>query len=110
MQVIGERVLVRHVLRPPQTKGGIFIPEYARGQSHEGVVLGVGSRIKHPEIKEGDRVLFEKRKGQIVQLAGANLRMLHYDDVLGKVRTGRVALCPKCKGMGSVVDIEPVVK
>lgn len=103
MQVVGERVLLRHVLLPAMTKGGIFRPETSRGNSHECIVLGVGTRVKHPDIKEGDRVIIQKRQGQVVNVGDQVLRMVHYDDVVAKVKVGKVELCPACGGQGTVV-------
>ena len=75
MRPVGNRVLLRHVIKPFLTRGhhgaAIHIPDNFRTQAHEGIVLAVGRGFVHPEgglipiddIKVGDRVLFEKRRG-----------------------------------------------
>ena len=102
MQVVGERVLLRHVLLPAETKGGILRPQTARGNSSECVVIGVGSKVENPDIEEGDRVLIQKRQGQVVNVGESMFRLVHYEDVVAKVKVGKVELCPKCDGQGVV--------
>ena len=101
-------MLIRHALKPPTTKGGIHIPEQYRGEAQEGIVVQVSKGWWEPgegwvpidEIKPGDRVIFEKRSGQVVQVGESMLRCIHARDVLAKVAVGQVTLCPMCGGMG----------
>jgi co-chaperonin GroES (HSP10) len=110
MEVLGGRVLVRHALKPPTSSGGIHIPEKFRGQAQEGVVVHVSKGwwaqdvgwIPNEDVHVGDRVLFEKHKGQVVQVGEAALRCIHLQDVLAKLRTGKVRVCRHCKGQGVV--------
>lgn len=40
---MGERVLLKHQEKEEVTKGGIYIPESARQEKKEGIVLAVGT-------------------------------------------------------------------
>lgn len=115
MRVLGGRVLVRHALKPPTSKGGIIIPDKFRGQAQEGVVVHVSDGwwkqtidgavwVENTEVGVGDRVLFDKRAGQVVQIGDAQLRCLHLDNVIAKLRTGKLAVCPHCDGQGIIEE------
>ena len=97
MKPVGDRVLVRMAIAPKMTKGEhgspIFVPDRARTLAQEGVVLAVGSGYRDPEgflhpiedVAAGDRVLFEKRKGQHLQVRGEERWLVRYEDVLAVV-------------------------
>jgi chaperonin GroES len=112
--LLGGRVLIRHALGAAQTDGGIVIPEAYRGKAQEGVVLAVAKGWWDPDegfvliedLEVGDRVLFEKRKGQIIPLGDEVLRVIHYKDVLAVLRTGKAEVCPMCGGQGYVMEVD----
>ena len=97
MKPVGNRVLIRMAVRPSQTSGEhgapIFVPDKHRMAAQEGVVISVGSGYHDPDgflhpitdVQAGDRVLFEKRKGQHVKVAGEDRFLLRYEDVLAVV-------------------------
>lgn len=114
--LLGGRVLLRHALGPGETDGGIIIPEQFRGKAQEGVVLAVAKGWWDPDegfvtiedLEIGDRVLFEKRKGQVIPLGDEVLRVIHYKDVLAVMRTGKTEVCPLCGGQGYVMEVDIV--
>ena len=89
---LGDRVLVRRVEEEAKTKGGIIIPDTAKEKPQEGEVLSVGpggrdengKRIE-PEVKVGDRILFDKWSGTEVKIDGEDLIIMKESDVLGVV-------------------------
>ncbi|MGD2062187.1 MAG: co-chaperone GroES [Nitrospirota bacterium] len=81
LKPLGERLLVEY--REPETKtaGGIYIPESAKERPQEGVVLAVGKDVE--EIKEGDRIVFEKYSPTKFTMSGVEYAVIKEDDVMG---------------------------
>ena len=51
---------------PDQTKSGLWIPQHSREAPDQGEVLAVGCDVD--AVKPGDRVLFQKLEGDLVNL------------------------------------------
>lgn len=65
-----DRLIVRRDPTKDVTRGGIIIPDNAKELSLEGTVVAVGpgkpldnGRVREPQVKTGDRVLFSKHSG-----------------------------------------------
>jgi chaperonin GroES len=85
-----DRIIVKRVKEEEKTKGGIIIPDTAKEKPIEGEVVAVGSgkvlddgKIRKPEVKQGDRVLFGKYAGTEVKIEGEEHLILREDDILG---------------------------
>ena len=93
LKPLGSRVVVKALDREEQTKTGIFLPDTAKEKPQEGKVLAVGPGDRHPdtgqriavELKEGDRVLFQKYAGTEFKLDDEELLILSEKDVLAKI-------------------------
>jgi chaperonin GroES len=93
LKPLGSRVVVKALDREEQTKTGIFLPDTAKEKPQEGKVLAVGPGDRHPdtgqripvELKEGDRVLFQKYAGTEFKLDDEELLILGEKDVLAKI-------------------------
>ena len=86
---LADRVVVQRVQQEEKTKGGIIIPDSAKEKPVEGRVVAVGNgkvsktgKLRQPELKAGDRVLFGKYSGTEVKLDGVEHVILTEDDVL----------------------------
>lgn len=86
---LGDRVVVKRLEGETKTKGGIIIPDSAKEKPVEGQVVAVGNgkvlkggKVRAPEVKVGDRVLFGKYSGTEVKLDGVEHVILTEDDVL----------------------------
>ena len=87
---LNDRVIVKRVGEIQKTKGGIIIPDSAKEKPQEGKVLAVGPgkqgndghRITL-EVKEGDRILFEKYAGSEIKIDGEEHIFMREDDILG---------------------------
>ena len=73
-----------------KTASGIIIPDNAKEKPMEGEVVAVGAgktlddgKLRKPEVKTGDRVLFGKYAGSEVKLDGVEHLILREDDLLG---------------------------
>ena len=90
LKPLGSRVVIKALERDEMTKSGIVLPDTAKEKPQEGKVLAVGPGDRHPdtgeripvELKEGDRVLFQKYAGTEFKLDDEELLILSEKDVL----------------------------
>jgi chaperonin GroES len=82
--------LVKRLQGEEKTASGIIIPDNAKEKPMEGEVVAVGAgktlddgKLRKPEVKTGDRVLFGKYAGSEVKLDGVEHLILREDDLLG---------------------------
>lgn len=84
------------VVKPAEAReqeGSIFIPDAAREQPMEGVVVstGPGKVTEHgisiPNVHTGDTVVYRKYAGTEVEVDGVKLLILRCDDVLAVLET-----------------------
>jgi chaperonin GroES len=87
---LSDRVIVQRVKEEEKTKGGIIIPDTAKEKPVEGKVIAVGNgkiledgKVRKPEVKKGDRVLFGKYSGNEIKIDGVDHLILREDDILG---------------------------
>ena len=93
LKPLGARVVVKPLEREDITKSGIVLPDTAKEKPQEGKVLAVGPGDRHPdtgeripvELKEGDRILFQKYAGTEFKLDDEELLILSEKDVLAQV-------------------------
>ena len=85
-----DRIIVKRLNEEEKTKGGIIIPDTAKEKPLEGKVVAVGKgkvlddgRVREPEVKSGDRILFGKYSGTEIKIEGEDHLILREDDVLG---------------------------
>jgi len=85
-----DRILVKRLAGEEKTASGIIIPDNAKEKPMEGEVIAVGSgktlddgKIRKPDVKVGDRILFSKYSGSEVKLDGVEHLILREDDILG---------------------------
>jgi chaperonin GroES len=85
-----DRILVKRLQGEEKTASGIIIPDNAKEKPMEGEVVAVGAgktlddgKLRKPEVKTGDRVLFGKYAGSEVKLDGVEHLILREDDLLG---------------------------
>jgi chaperonin GroES len=89
---LSDRILVKRVAGEEKTASGIIIPDNAKEKPMEGLVVAVGSgktlddgKVKTPDVKVGDKVLFGKYAGSEVKLDGEEHLILREDDILGVI-------------------------
>jgi chaperonin GroES len=95
LKPLGSRVVVKALEREEMTKSGIVLPDTAKEKPQEGKVLSVGPGDRHPdtgaripvELKEGDRVLFQKYAGTEFKLDDEELLILSEKDVLAVIES-----------------------
>ena len=87
-----DRVLVNRVEEDQKTKGGIIIPDSAKEKPIEGIIIAVGKgkvandgKLIKMDIKEGDKILFNKYAGTDVKIDGEELVIMREDDIVGVI-------------------------
>ncbi|OGP60660.1 MAG: co-chaperone GroES [Deltaproteobacteria bacterium RBG_13_61_14] len=87
-----DRILVRRIEEEERTKGGIIIPDTAKEKPQEGVVVAVGrgkvledGKILPLDVKEGNRILFQKYAGTEVKIEGVEHLIMREEDILGVI-------------------------
>ena len=84
---LADRVVVRSLEDPEQTRGGLFIPDSAKEKPQQGEIVAVGpGRYDEGErvpmdVKVGDKVLYGKYSGTEVTIDGEQLLILRESDV-----------------------------
>ena len=93
LKPLGSRVVVKALEREEMTKSGIVLPDTVKEKPQEGKVLAVGQGDRHPDtgerikvdLKEGDRVLFQKYSGTEFKLDDEEYIVLNEKDILALV-------------------------
>ena len=85
-----DRILVKRLVGEEKTASGIIIPDNAKEKPQEAEVIAVGAgkilddgKIRKPDVKVGDKVLFSKYSGSEVKIDGQEHLILREDDLLG---------------------------
>ena len=92
LKPLGSRVVIKALDREEVTKSGILIPDTAKEKPQEGRVLAVGPGDRDEngkripvELKEGDKVLFQKYAGTEFKLDGEDYLVIDHNDVIGLI-------------------------
>ena len=92
LKPLGARVVIKALDREEKTNTGIYLPDTAKEKPQEGKVLAVGPGDRDEngkripvELKEGDKVLFQKYAGTEFKLDGEELLILAEKDILATV-------------------------
>jgi chaperonin GroES len=89
VEPLGDKVVVKRLDAEEKTAGGIVLPDSAREKPKQGRVLSVGdgrmlkdgSRSPH-QVREGDRVLFNRYSGTEVIVDNEELLIMSEDEIL----------------------------
>lgn len=83
-----DRVVIKRMEEEKLSAGGIVIPDSATEKPIKGEVVAVGTgkvldngRVRAPQVKVGDKVLFGKYSGTEVKLDGVELLVVKEDDL-----------------------------
>ena len=89
LKPMGDRVVVRPSEQENLTKGGIHLPDTAQERPQEGEVVatGPGRVLKNGkrlemEVKPGDKVIYSKFAGTVVEVQDEELLVLGANDIL----------------------------
>jgi chaperonin GroES len=89
---LGDRVVVKAVERPEQTKSGLYLPDTAQEKPQEAVVVAVGpgklldNGTRTPiDLKVGDKILYSKYAGTEIKQLDEDFLILRESDILAVV-------------------------
>ena len=89
LKPLGNRVIIERKEQEQTTKSGIVLTDSAKEKSNEGIVVAVGTgRVLDngekvaPEVKEGDRVVFQEYAGSEVKRGDETYLILSVEDLL----------------------------
>src|SRR2546423_11897818 len=92
LKPLGSRVVIKALDREEKTNTGIYLPDTAKEKPQEGRILAVGPGDRDEdgkripvELKEGDKILFQKYAGTEFKLDGEELLILAEKDILATV-------------------------
>lgn len=87
IQPLGERVLLEQVQKEIKTKAGIYLPEEAREEKKQGLVLAVGTYKDGKELplKKGDRVIYGGYSHEELELEGKKYFLVDFKDIMAKM-------------------------
>ena len=90
LRPLHDRVIIKRLEEERKTASGIVIPDTAAEKPDQGEVLAVGpgkknddGKVRKPDVKVGDKVLFGKYSGTEVKVDGVEHLILKEDDLLG---------------------------
>lgn len=89
---LGDRVVVKAVERPEQTKSGLFLPDTAQEKPQEAIVVAVGpgklqddGKRTPIDLKVGDKVLYSKYAGTDIKQLDEEYLILRESDILAVI-------------------------
>ena len=92
IQPLADRVLVEPLDEDERVKGGIIIPDSAKGKPQQGKVVALGTGKLDEDgkkipfnVKKGDTVLMPKYGGTEIKLNGKEYQITREEDILGIV-------------------------
>lgn len=83
---MGERVLLKPLVKQEKTKGGIYIPDSAKEDRKEGEVLASGTYKDGKELplNKGDKIIYGGYSSDEVTIDGEKYIFIDFKDVLAK--------------------------
>ncbi|MBI2666320.1 co-chaperone GroES [Candidatus Woesearchaeota archaeon] len=86
IQPLGERVLLKPK-KEEKTAGGIYLPDSAKEEKKQGIVVAVGmfKDGKELPLKAGDEVLYGGYSSEEFEIHGEKHLMVEFKDVIAKV-------------------------
>lgn len=84
VQPLGDRILIKTEKEEEKTAGGLYIPETAQEKTQTGEVVAVGDD-EDISVKVGQKVMYDKYAGTMVNIDDADHLILSASDVLAIV-------------------------
>jgi chaperonin GroES len=81
---LGTRVIIEPTEKESKTKGGLYIPDDAKGKSTTGKVVSYGEKVN--TLKFGEKVIYAKYAGSIFEHDGTELLIIEEGDIMAKVK------------------------
>lgn len=89
LKPLGDRVIIERIEEEEKTASGIIVPESAKEKPQQGRVVAVGKgrvadngSVIPLDVKEDDKVVFQKYAGTELKHEGKDYLILREDDIL----------------------------
>jgi len=86
---LGDKVLIEILEAEEKTKGGIILPDTAKEEKCEGVIIAAGKgkvnddgKVTPLEVKKGDKVIFGKYSGDEILIEGKKHKIVRESEIL----------------------------
>ena len=79
-----DRVLITKAVAKNVSEGGLYIPESAKEQPLEGIVVSIGADVEH--VKGGDVVMYAKYGATEISVNGEDMLILKEKDILAIIK------------------------
>lgn len=81
MTVIGDRIAV-DVTPPTHSQGGLILPEFAKNEAENGVILNCGPDVHSSALVPGAHVVFGRFAGTVFKLDAKHLKIVREEDIM----------------------------
>ena len=85
-----KRQVVRRLEEETTSAGGIVLPDSATEKPSQGEIIAVGpgkagddGKVRKPDVKKGDKILFGQYGGSTVKIDGEELLILQENEIFG---------------------------
>ena len=91
LKPLGDRVVLQHQKAEEKTKSGIILPDSAKEQPQEAIVVAVGpgkevdGKKIEMQVKVGDKVIYSEYAGTEVELDDEKYIIVGQDDIIAIV-------------------------
>ena len=82
---LADRVLIKTEEAETRTASGLYIPDTAQEKTQTGVIVAVGTDKDVINVKEGDKVMYDKYAGTSVKIDGVDHLLIRIADVIAVV-------------------------
>ena len=79
LRLLRDLMLVKPDPFEEKTEGGIYIPTERLQEQHSGVIIKIGKKVTG--VKLGERILFNRHEGMVIELEGERLLMMKEEDI-----------------------------
>ena len=94
LKPLNDRVIVEPIEKDSLSAGGIALPETAKEEPQQGIVIAVGPGLRDAEGKRiamdvavGDKVVFSRYGGSTLKHAGKTLLILREEEIFAVVES-----------------------
>jgi chaperonin GroES len=92
LRPIHDKIVVERLEAEEKTAGGIVLPDTAKDKPQQGNVVSVGpgkvsdaGKLREPEVKKGDRVIFNSYAGSEVKIEAKTYLIMAESEILAVV-------------------------
>jgi len=83
--VLGTSVVVKQEDAADRTEGGLYLPDESKVKPLRGTIMKMGTAFATQTgviVKEGDRILFDRFAGVLIELDGEDYLVMDEEDIL----------------------------